>query len=150
MTYQHTRDNVRDWADPVRDQIDDDTADTIARLWDQVAAVYATDDPDDPDTLGCAEASTGAAMYVLGHSRKDMAIRPDPGRYRPRPTDRRDHRRPRRRRHTPGHMHPARYSPHHPQPMDSRAVTPTLRTSSRSTAPQDKRQKPLDSQYLLQ
>ena len=61
--YQHTRDNVRDWADPVRDQIDDDTADTIARLWDQVAAVYATDDP---DTLGSAEASTGAAMYVLG------------------------------------------------------------------------------------
>ena len=61
--YQHTRDNVRDWADPVRDQIDDDTADIIARLWDQVAAVYATDDP---DTLGSAEASTGAAMYVLG------------------------------------------------------------------------------------
>ena len=66
MTYQHTRDNVRDWAAPVRDQIDDDTADTIARLWDQVAAVYATDDPDDPDTLGSAEASTGAAMYALG------------------------------------------------------------------------------------
>lgn len=73
-----TREDVRAWAGPAADEVTDEAADQIASLWDEIHAIYfpdTTGDDGEGDEPGAREASTGAAMLVLGDTTVAQAAR---------------------------------------------------------------------------
>ena len=61
---------VRAWLGPISAETDDETVQAIMAAWDRINEVYGTD-PESDDVEGAHEASTRAAMWILG----DTSIR---------------------------------------------------------------------------